>query len=192
MRAVRAALGASRPAPPARTQRERLVRVARTYPTEAPGRTRPPRERDQVGHAVALLTLSLTLTLTLALALTRSARRAVTCPGCGAARRPTWAVAYCSRRTKLTRVRYLTPGASVGYVRATRTRLPRWVRTGGAGRLAPRAARTARTGYAYQPRPYRTYRVPWHPSGSGWLVTTSVSAGTGEPYVPRRGWLIIT
>ena len=35
----RGALGASRPAPPVRTQRGRLVRVARTYPTEAPGRT---------------------------------------------------------------------------------------------------------------------------------------------------------
>ena len=32
-------LGASRPAPPVRTQRGRLVRVACTYPTEAPGRT---------------------------------------------------------------------------------------------------------------------------------------------------------
>ena len=33
-------LGAGRPARPVRTQRGRLVRVARTYPTEAPGRTR--------------------------------------------------------------------------------------------------------------------------------------------------------
>ena len=56
----------------------------------------------------------------------------------------------------------LRPGASVGYVQATRTSLPRWVRTGGAGRLAPRAPRTVRTGYAYQPRAYRTYRAPWH------------------------------
>ena len=32
-------LGAGRPARPVRTQRGRLVRVARTYPTEAPGRT---------------------------------------------------------------------------------------------------------------------------------------------------------
>ena len=37
---VRGALGASRPAPPVRAQRGRLVRGARTYPTEAPGRTR--------------------------------------------------------------------------------------------------------------------------------------------------------
>jgi hypothetical protein len=36
---VRGALGAGRPAPPVRIQRERLVRVACTYPTEAPGRT---------------------------------------------------------------------------------------------------------------------------------------------------------
>ena len=39
VRTVRGALGASRPAPPVRTQRGRLVRVAGTYPTEAPGRT---------------------------------------------------------------------------------------------------------------------------------------------------------
>ena len=39
VRTVRGALGASRPAPPVRTQRGRLVRVARTYPTEASGRT---------------------------------------------------------------------------------------------------------------------------------------------------------
>ena len=58
------------------------------------------------------------------------------------------------------------PGASVGYVQAARTRLPRWVRTGRAGRLGHRAPRTVRTGYAYQPRPYRTYRVPWQPTGS--------------------------
>ena len=45
VRTVRGALGASRPAPPVRTQRGRLVRVARTYPTEAPGRTCQPRSR---------------------------------------------------------------------------------------------------------------------------------------------------
>ena len=33
----RGAVGASRPAPPVRTVRGRLVRVARTYPAEAPG-----------------------------------------------------------------------------------------------------------------------------------------------------------
>ena len=38
VRTVRGALGAGRPAPSVRTQRGRLVRVARTYPTEAPGR----------------------------------------------------------------------------------------------------------------------------------------------------------
>ena len=54
-------------------------------------------------------------------------------------------------------------GASVGYVRATRTSLPRCVRTGGAGSRAPRAPRTVRTGYAYQPRALGTYSVPWHP-----------------------------
>ena len=50
VRTVRGALGVSRPAPPVRTQRGRLVRVAGTYSTEAPGRTRqlrcaPPRPR---------------------------------------------------------------------------------------------------------------------------------------------------
>ena len=39
VRYARGALGSGRPAPPVRTQRGRLVRVARTYPTEAPGRT---------------------------------------------------------------------------------------------------------------------------------------------------------
>jgi hypothetical protein len=39
VRTVRGALGASRPARPVRTRSGRLVRVARTYPTEAPGRT---------------------------------------------------------------------------------------------------------------------------------------------------------
>ena len=62
-----------------------------------------------------------------------------------------------------------TPGASVGCVQATRTSLPSWVRTGGAGRLAPRAVRTVRTGYAYQPRACRTYRAPWHPGAASAL-----------------------
>ena len=48
-------------------------------------------------------------------------------------------------------------------VQATRASLPRWVHAGGAGRLAPWAPRTIRTGYAYQPRPYCTCRSPWHP-----------------------------
>ena len=39
VRTVHGALGASHPVRPVRTQRGRLVRVARTYPTEAPGRT---------------------------------------------------------------------------------------------------------------------------------------------------------
>ena len=56
-----------------------------------------------------------------------------------------------------------TPRASVGYVHATRASLPRWVRAGCAGRLAPRAPRTVRTGCAYQPRTLGTYSVPWHP-----------------------------
>ena len=54
------------------------------------------------------------------------------------------------------------------YVRATRTRLLRAVRTRGAGQLAPRVPRTARTPphahqptpHAHQPRACRAYRVP--------------------------------
>ena len=48
-------------------------------------------------------------------------------------------------------------------MRATRTSLPRWVRTGGTGRLAPRVSRAVRTRYAYQPRAFGTYRVLWPP-----------------------------
>ena len=51
----------------------------------------------------------------------------------------------------------------MGYVPATRTGLPRWVRTAGAGRLAPRAPRTVRTRHAYQPWAFGTYRAPWRP-----------------------------
>ena len=46
------------------------------------------------------------------------------------------------------------PVAFVGYVRATRS-LPRWVRTGGAGRLAPRAPRPVRTAHRGNPGPRR-------------------------------------
>ena len=74
----------------------------------------------------------------------------------------------------------MRPGASVGYVRATRPSLPRWVRTGGTGRLAPRAPRIVRTGYAYQRRAYRAtaYRsTPWpRPYRRG--------ATSAVPYVP--------
>ena len=56
-----------------------------------------------------------------------------------------------------------TPRRLRWYVQATRTSLPRCVRTGGAGRLAPRAPRTVRTGYTYQPQALGTYRVPWQP-----------------------------
>ena len=43
------------------------------------------------------------------------------------------------------------PASRVGYVPEAQGGLPH------------RAPRTVRTGYAYQPRPYGTYRVPWHP-----------------------------
>ena len=54
VRTVRGALGASHPAPPVRTQRARLVRVARTYPTEAPGRTRQLSAELVLGRGVLL------------------------------------------------------------------------------------------------------------------------------------------
>jgi hypothetical protein len=59
----------------------------------------------------------------------------------------------CENNPKLTR----TPRGSCG----ARTSLPRWVRTGGAGRPVPRPPRTVRTGNAYQP-PY-VQRFLWHP-----------------------------
>ena len=65
----------------------------------------------------------------------------------------------------------MRPGASVGYVQATRTSLPRCVRTGGAGQLAPKAART---GHASQPRACRVYRHPctvWPASPSPQVTT---------------------
>jgi len=46
------------------------------------------------------------------------------------------------------------------YCTAARAGLLRAVRTGGTGQLAPRASRTVRTPYAYQPRACRAYRVP--------------------------------
>ena len=71
VRTVRGALGASRPAPPVRTQRGRLVRVACTYPTEARGRTR------QLG-----LVLVLAATRVLLAELLRH-REGLACEGCG-------------------------------------------------------------------------------------------------------------
>ena len=55
-------------------------------------------------------------------------------------------------------IRTIIGGAQLSWTRSPKGL--RWVRTGGAGRLAPGAPRTVRTGYAYQPRAYRTYRVP--------------------------------
>ena len=51
---------------------------------------------------------------------------------------------------------HVRPGASVLYVRATRTSLLRAVRTEGAGQLAPVRA------FQNQPAACRAYRVPWH------------------------------
>ena len=49
------AVGAGCPVPPVRTQRGRLVRVARTYPTEAPGRTCQLRHKTAVAATRHLL-----------------------------------------------------------------------------------------------------------------------------------------
>ena len=81
-----------------------------------------------------------------------------------------WLLQLC--QTRLTRT-----GASVGYVQATRTSLPRTVRAGGAGSPARRAPRTERTGYAHQPRAYR-----YVPRNGTCTVATQVpdaSAGAG-------------
>ena len=59
--------------------------------------------------------------------------------------------------------RHVRPGASVLYVRATRTGLPRTVRTRGTGRLAPGPHALCVQGRACQPRAYRACRVPWNP-----------------------------
>jgi len=55
------------------------------------------------------------------------------------------------------------PGGLRTVRKATRTSLPRAVRTRGAGQPVPAPPRAVHTGYAHQPRAYRTYRVPWHP-----------------------------
>ena len=48
-----------------------------------------------------------------------------------------------------------------------------------------RAPRTVRTGYAYQPRPYRTYRVPWQPR---WLAfEADPSAASRQTFAPAPG-----
>ena len=52
VRAVRGALGAGRPAPLARTVRGRLIRVACTCPTEAPGRTCQLRVSTRMGTSM--------------------------------------------------------------------------------------------------------------------------------------------
>ena len=46
------------------------------------------------------------------------------------------------------------------------------------GSPTPRAARSVRTGYAYQPRAYRTCRAPWR--HKGWLVITPGSARSAD------------
>eukprot|EP00964_Phaeocystis_antarctica_P098212 scaffold64255_cov46-Phaeocystis_antarctica.AAC.3 len=56
--------------------------------------------------------------------------------------------------------RHVRPGASILYVRATRTGLLRGVRTEGAGQLAPRRHALYVPPCAYQPRACRAYRVP--------------------------------
>ena len=77
----------------------------------------------------------------------------------------------------------------MGYVRATRAGLPRWVRTGGAGRLAPWAPPTVRTGHAYPPRAFGTDRARWHPR---WRTSSPTCSGcysgcsSGRPTISER------
>ena len=81
-------------------------------------------------------------------------------------------------------------GGSVLYVRATRTRLLRAVRTGGTGQLAPGAPRTVRTPYAYQPRPCYAYvpRTVWCTTGRMELSLTKVLKRQGQDATQRSGW----
>ena len=129
VRTVRGALGASRPAPPVRTQRGRLVRVVRTYPTEAPGRTRQLR-RAPSGSG-------------------RRAERGGAAPAAGARAQ------HCARRPppcSEARPAAQADGASPGW--GQRLRWRRWaprtvraceVRTAGTSQTASSATRTART-----------------------------------------------
>ena len=41
----------------------------------------------------------------------------------------------------------------------------------------PRVLYVLRTGYAYQPRPYLTYRVPWHPRSPELIAATDGHTG---------------
>ena len=49
----------------------------------------------------------------------------------------------------------------------------------------PCGLQLVRTGYAYQPRPYRTYRVPWQPR---WLAfEADPSAASRQTFAPAPG-----
>ena len=56
----------------------------------------------------------------------------------------------------------------------------------------PRAPRTVRTGYAYQPRALGTYRVPWHPRYLGSLLDSlaDIAAGRSKPPGPAS-WALL-
>ena len=91
----------------------------------------------------------------------------------------------------------MRPGASVGYVRATRTSLPRWVRTGGTGRPAPghhalyvlgTRARLGRT-VPYVPRAVATQVIgsansaTWHRKKSAEGTPEAAEAEQAEPHL---------
>ena len=77
------------------------------------------------------------------------------------------------------------PASRVGYVPEAQ------------GGLPPGPRVPVRTGYAYQPRAYRTYRVPWHPrshcklnlerEGSALELCEFYSFANYHPHPARRG-----
>ena len=71
---------------------------------------------------------------------------------------------------------HVRPGASVLYVRATRTSLLRAVRTRSAGQLALKRHALYVRHEGYQPRPCRTYRVPWQPRRGVYTARARVRA----------------
>ena len=84
----------------------------------------------------------------------------------------------------------ITPGASSGHVPAARTRLPRTVRTRGAGRPAPGLTRIVRTGQRVPASlvPYRTGRTSsgYHPRrGLRELVITRQLSRNLRTYLER-------
>ena len=96
---------------------------------------------------------------------------------------PAATVARARRAAELTRTPRRLRRARAGYAYQPPALC---MRTGCAGRLACRAPRTVSTGYAYRPRPYRTYRVPWHPRRpAGGLRVAGSEDGAARDDGPR-------